>query len=122
MADNLSAKRPSGKIAERQATIGRVGMTVIPFRRPPSRRQFGRPVEPPAALAGNAGPSQPAAGAAEDRLRMQQNLAALAVVVVLLVLGAWIIDRLIGYSRTLACIEYGHRSCMKLEVDAPSSR
>ena len=31
--------------------------------------------------------------------------------------GAWIIDRLIGYSRTLACIEYGHRSCMKLEVD-----
>ena len=50
---------------------------------------------------------------------MQQNLAALAVVVVLLVLGAWIIDRLIGYSRTLACIEYGHRSCMKLDIERP---
>jgi hypothetical protein len=46
-------------------------------------------------------------------------LAALAVVVVLLVLGAWIIDRLIGYSRTLACIEYGHRSCMKLDIGQP---
>src|SRR5262245_34819582 len=98
-------------------------MTVIPFRRPAPRRPFGPPVEPPAALAANAtAPSQSAADAAEDRRRMQQNLAALAVVVVLLVLGAWIIDRLVAYSRTMACIEYGHRSCMKLDVDAPSSR
>ena len=120
MVDNLSAKRPSGKIATSQRPLGLVGMTVIPFRRPPSRRPFVRPVEPPAALAANAAaPSQSAADGAEDRRRMQQNLAALAVVVVLLVLGAWIIDRLIGYSRTLACIEYGHRSCMKLEVEKP---
>ena len=52
---------------------------------------------------------------------MQQNLAALAVVVVLLVLGAWMIDRLMAYSRTLACIEFGHRSCMKLDVNRPAN-
>ena len=93
-------------------------MTVIPFRRPPSRRHLARPVEPPAALASNvAAPHRSRADGAEDRLRMQQNLAVLAVVVVLLVLGAWLIDRLVAYSRTMACIEYGHRSCMKLDVD-----
>ena len=72
-----------------------------------SRRPFARPVEPPAALAGNVAAPQPIAApmAAEDRRRMQQNLAALAVVVVLLVLGAWLIDRLGAYSRTMACIE-----------------
>ena len=119
MADNLSAKRSSGKIAMSQRAWP-IGMTVIPFRRPAPRRPFVRPVEPPAALAANAAaPSRYAADASEDRRRMQQNLAALAVVVVLLVLGAWIIDRLIGYSRTLACIEYGHRSCMKLDIERP---
>ena len=98
-------------------------MTVIPFRRPPSRRQFARPVEPPAALAGNASASAPSApDAAEDRRRMQQNLATLVLVIVLLVLGAWLIDRLRAYSRTLACIESGHRSCMQLETSQPPSR
>ena len=53
---------------------------------------------------------------AEDRQRMRENLAALAVVVVLLLFGAWLIERLSAYSRTLACIEYGHRSCLKLDV------
>jgi hypothetical protein len=98
-------------------------MTVIPFRRPPSRRQFARPVEPPAALAGGASASSRSGpDAAEDRRRMQQNLAALAVLVVLLVLGAWLIDRLMAYSRTLACIEFGHRNCLKLDVNQPPSR
>ena len=93
-------------------------MTVLPFRRPPSRRQFVRPVEPPAALAGNAAaPDQSTVDAAEDRRRMQQNLAVLALVIILLVLGTWMIDRLIAYSRAMACIESGHRSCMKLKVD-----
>ena len=122
MADNLSANRPSGKIATTQRPWP-IGMTVIPFRRPPSRRYLARPVEPPAALASNvAAPHRSRADGAEDRLRMQQNLAVLAVVVVLLVLGAWLIDRLVAYSRTMACIEYGHRSCMKLDVDRPASR
>ena len=53
---------------------------------------------------------------------MQQNLAALVAVVVLLVLGAWMIDRLKAYSRAMACIESGQRSCMKLDVNQPPSR
>lgn len=53
---------------------------------------------------------------------MHQNLAALALVIVLLVLGAWMIERLRIYSRTMACIEAGHRSCLKLDIDQPTPR
>ena len=85
-------------------------MTVVPFRRarPPDR--FQRPIEPPAALSQNAqGQSRASEEDAEDRRRMRQNLAAFALVVVLLVLGAWMIERLRIYSRTMACIESGQR-------------
>jgi hypothetical protein len=51
----------------------------------------------------------------EDRRRMQQNLAAFLLVVVLLVVGGWMIERLKAYSRTLACLEAGHRSCAVLD-------
>jgi hypothetical protein len=95
-------------------------MAVIPFRRPPSRRSFARPVEPPAALSGGSpATSSPVPDVFEDRRRMQQNWAALAVVVVLLALGVWLIDRLQAYSRTLACIESGHRNCMPLSTGQP---
>jgi len=98
-------------------------MTVIPFRRPPSKRPFARPVEPPPALAGDLSTSnQSHPDAAEDRRRMQQNFAALVAVVVLLVLGVWMIDRLKAYSRAMACIESGHRSCLKLDVNQPPAR
>ena len=53
---------------------------------------------------------------------MRQNLAVLAVVVVLLVLGVWMIDRLRAYSRAMACIESGSRSCLKLDVNQSPSR
>ena len=91
-------------------------MTVIPFRRPP-RRQFSHPVEPPPALGGEL---SPASGSSQqdrldDRRRMQQNLAALALVVVLVVTGAWLIERLRIYSRTMACIEAGHRDCTVID-------
>jgi hypothetical protein len=97
-------------------------MTVVPFRRvrPPTR--FPRPprsprIEPPPALTAEACASVDSLpDPAEDRQRMRENLAALAAVVVLLVLGAWLIERLSAYSRTLACIEYGHRSCLRLDV------
>jgi hypothetical protein len=46
---------------------------------------------------------------------MQQNIATLALVVVLVVLGAWLIERLRIYSRTMACIEAGHRSCIVVD-------
>src|SRR5262245_33785691 len=98
-------------------------MTVVPFRRarPPDR--FQRPVEPPAALSQDAhGESRDSEDEAEDRRRMRQNLAAFALVVVLLVLGAWMIERLRIYSRTLACIESGQRSCLTIKVDQPLSR
>ena len=92
-------------------------MPVVPFRRSRSGHRFARPVEPPAALTGEASAaSRSASDAAEDRWRMLQNLAAFAVVVILLVLGTWLIDRLRAYSRTMACIESGHRSCMQLDT------
>ena len=92
-------------------------MNVIPFPRQP-RQPFPEPVSPPRALGVESG-SRPvgmsadaiAEEAFEDRRRMQQNLATLALVVVLVVLGMWMIERLRVYARTMACIEYGHRSC-----------
>jgi hypothetical protein len=100
-------------------------MTVIPFRAARSRQRPSWPVQPPPALGANV----PASSRSEaeddrdgDRLRMRQNLGALAVVVFLVVFGVWLIDRLQAYSRTMACIESGHRSCLKLNVDAAIKR
>ena len=92
-------------------------MTVIPFRRERSYRQFARPVEPPAALGAEISPSDRSTSEDdfEDRRRMQQNLAAFLLVVVLLVVGAWMIDRLKAYSRAMACLESGHRYCAVLD-------
>ena len=92
-------------------------MNVIPFPHVRSRSSFARPVEPPPAL------SSPLLHAAEteneddfeDRKRMQQNLAAFLLVVGLLIAGAWMIERLKAYSRTLACLEAGHRYCAILD-------
>lgn len=93
-------------------------MNVVPFRARPPRRPPPWPVQPPPALgAGTAASSrEDLANPADDRLRMQQNLAGLAAIVVLLLLGVWIIDGLQRYTRTLACIETGHRACATLDV------
>lgn len=87
-------------------------MNVIPFPRRP-RPHFPHPVEPPSALGGELMHAGPASSEEvfEDRRRMRQNLATLALVVLLVVAGAWLIERLRVYSRNLACIESGHRSC-----------
>jgi hypothetical protein len=95
-------------------------MNVIPFPRDRSRRAFTRPVEPPAALGGQvagarASLSEVQFDAFEDRRRMQQNLAACVLVVVLLVAGAWIVERLKTYARTLACLESHHHHCIVLD-------
>jgi hypothetical protein len=92
-------------------------MNVIPFRRERSQVRFTRPVEPPAALGGETSPSSRSTGEDdfEDRRRMQQNLAAFLLVVVLLVAGVWMIERLKAYSRTMACLESGHRYCTVLD-------
>lgn len=50
---------------------------------------------------------------------MQQNIGALIAVLLIVVLGAWLIDRLTTYSRTLVCIEAGHRNCVPLDIQQP---
>jgi hypothetical protein len=92
-------------------------MSVIPFR---PRQRLSPPLTPPAALGNFGCPSAPAdTDPAEDRLRMQQNVGGLIAVLLIVVVGAWLIDRLTTYSRTLACIEAGHRSCAILDVQQP---
>jgi hypothetical protein len=96
-------------------------MTVIPFRAPRHRHRPSPPLDPPAALGHFGAPSARTDGldAAEDRLRMRQNMGALIAVVLIVVLGAWLIDRLAAYSRTLVCIEAGHRNCVRLDIQQP---
>jgi ferric-dicitrate binding protein FerR (iron transport regulator) len=78
---------------------------------------LGKQIEPPAALDGLLPPAAApsAEDIAEDRRRMQQNAAAFVLVVALVVCGAWMIDRLMAYSRTLTCISTGHRACMVID-------
>lgn len=99
-------------------------MTVIPFKRPRSWRQPGSKIEPPAALGGlRAAPCEsPHADEVDYRLRTQQNLAAVGVVIIIVVLGGWMIDQLRTYSRIRACFDVGHRNCMPLNIDPPSVR
>jgi hypothetical protein len=47
----------------------------------------------------------------DDRRRMLQNVAAFVFIVLLLGLGAWIIDRLSAYNRNLLCIQSHRRDC-----------
>jgi hypothetical protein len=92
-------------------------MSVIPFR---PRQRLAPPLAPPAALGHFARPAETDAhDPAEDRLRMQQNVGALIAVLLIVVLGAWLIDRLTTYSRTLVCIEAGHRNCVPLDIQQP---
>jgi hypothetical protein len=93
-------------------------MKVIPFDRARSRLRPHRRIEPPATLRNAVPPAirASAADAAEDRLRMRQNLAAIAVIVAIVVAGAWLIDNLRHYSRLQACLEAGHRNCLPLEA------
>lgn len=78
-----------------------------------------RPLQPPQALAPFPAPLPEPYDADEDRLRMRQNVGALLAVLFIVVLGGWLIERLSQYSRTLACLETGHRNCMPLEIEPP---
>jgi len=92
-------------------------MNVIPFPRMRARSSLAQPVEPPSALSAQLSSATRSAGEDEfdDRRRMQQTLAAFLLVVALLVVGAWMIERLKAYSRSLACLESGHRNCAVLD-------
>lgn len=52
----------------------------------------------------------------EERRRMRQNLAAVAVVVFIVAVGGWLISQLQMASRLQACVDYGHRNCMPLNL------
>lgn len=92
-------------------------MNVIPLETARSRLRPSQPVQPPPALTG----AIPAATRAhpaddfDDRLRMKQNFAALAVIIAIVVLGSWLIDSLRAYSRVQMCIEAGHRNCVPVD-------
>jgi len=57
----------------------------------------------------------------EERRRMRQNLGAVAVVVVIVALGGYLISQLQASSRLQACFDYGHRNCMPLNVGQTGS-
>jgi hypothetical protein len=114
----LRGKGASGKIGNESASNATAsGMTVIPLKDARSRLRPGAPVRPPAALSGGvpAASRAQAEDAAEDRLRMRQNLAALVVTLGIVVLGTWLIESLRYYSRIQTCIEAGHRNCVPVD-------
>jgi len=99
-------------------------MNVISLDRARDRRRGGRlhgprPIEPPSALAGpvRRGRAVADSDAADDRLRMRQNVAAFLVIVAIVGFGSWLMASLHYYSRLQTCIEAGHRNCLPLEKD-----
>src|SRR5262245_25318136 len=129
----LSANHRSGKIGSHRDMGGFAGsakgrrgapgtMTVIPFRDRRAARPPRRPVEPPPALGKPAAASDPGDSGDDAefyRLRARQNWAVLVLVIVLVLGGAWLIERLAAFSRALGCYEFGHRNCMPLKIDLP---
>lgn len=53
---------------------------------------------------------------AEHKTRQRNNFAALAAVAILLIVGAWLMDRMLTARRTQNCIEAGHRNCVPLDL------
>lgn len=89
-------------------------MNVISLKAARSRL---RPVQPPPALISSipADARTHPGDDLDDRLRMRQNFAALAVIVCIVVLGAWLMESLSTYSRIQMCIEAGHRNCVPVD-------
>ena len=53
---------------------------------------------------------------------MVQNLGAVAVVVLIVAVGGWLISQLQTASRIQACFDYGHRNCMPLNIGHTGSQ
>jgi hypothetical protein len=93
-------------------------MNIISFNSARSRLRSLHPVAPPPVL-GVAVPEASrsrAEDAAEDRMRMRQNVAAMVAIAAIVVLGSWLIDGLRYYSRLQTCFEAGHRNCVPFEA------
>ena len=56
-------------------------------------------------------PSPGQGGDDEDHRRTRQNLAVLALLFVLLLLGLWLFTELRAYLKIEACVEAGYRDC-----------
>jgi hypothetical protein len=48
----------------------------------------------------------------EDRMRMRENLAAAAIVILLIASGLWLIAHLRASTRIEVCVEAEHRNCL----------
>ena len=53
---------------------------------------------------------------------MQQNLAAAAVIILIIIAGFWLIDHLRASARISACLEAGHHNCVPLNLDQVQGR
>jgi hypothetical protein len=58
----------------------------------------------------------------DERVRMRQNIAAAIAVLVLGVVTYVVFENLRVSTRTLLCIEAGHRNCIPLDIKRPSDR
>jgi hypothetical protein len=96
-------------------------MNVISLERARAQLRAPRRIEPPAALSPPLRPAEAVYADDDDRLRMRQNLAAFAAIVVIVGLGFWLMDSLQHYARLQMCIEAGHRNCMPLASTYQSS-
>jgi hypothetical protein len=48
-----------------------------------------------------------------DRQRMRENIAAAVIIALLFVTGFWLIDELRAGAHVTACLEAGHRNCVR---------
>lgn len=54
--------------------------------------------------------------ASDIRSKQKQNLIVLAVVIIILVFGGWLVDRMLTARDLQNCIEARHRNCQQLEL------
>ena len=67
-------------------------------------------------------PERPGFNAWDDRVRTRQNVLAAVVVVVLGIVTYFVFDQLRSSSRTLACLEAGHRNCSQVVIPGNGHR
>jgi hypothetical protein len=67
-------------------------------------------------------PERPGFNAWDDRVRTRQNIVAAVVVAVLGVTTYLVFDQLKSSSRTLACLEAGHRNCSQVVIPGNGHR
>jgi hypothetical protein len=58
----------------------------------------------------------------EDRRRMRQNVAAALIILMVVGAGFWLIDHLRTNARIAACVEAGHRNCVRLDLSETPGR